>query len=253
MSPAGPLQAIPSTAASSAPETQQASSTPAVCVWPMLRLNATHGYSIKDISKSVRKAIGYEDTPNVWQKPEWRENMRGWRMRCIFHSDSSAKRNIKMYFRARLALCKYSLPPCDTDHLSTSAAVPVSPVHNLSLKQRRARHWRSRTQDLEGVQPDDWWGSKVHYGPGAKRRSQAASCFELSQVFSTYNARLMLNCWCKQRWHKTLTQTLTRSQKEGTIYDWGLTISYKSYRAHLCTSFTSNWGILVPKRYILVL
>ncbi len=202
MSPAGPLQAIPSTAASSAPETPQASSTPAVCVWPMLRLNATHGCSIKDVSKSVRKAIGYEDTPERAAKARVeRKDARGAKQvhMFIFHSDSSAKTNIKIHFGARAALSKYSLRPCDTDHLSTSAAVLVSPVHNLSLKQRRAGHWRRRAQDLEGVQPDDWWGSKVHYGPGAKRRSQAASWFELSQVFSKYNVRLMLNCWCKQR------------------------------------------------------
>lgn len=54
----------------------------------------------------------------------------------IFHSDASAKRNIKIHFGPQAALCKYTLRPCDTNHLSSSAALAASPVHNLSLRRQ---------------------------------------------------------------------------------------------------------------------
>lgn len=79
----------------------------------------------------------------AWKKSEWKEKMerlgKGKHV-VIFHSDGSANRNIKIHFGARTALCKYSQRPCDTDHLSTSASLLVSPVHNLYLKKRRAGH-----------------------------------------------------------------------------------------------------------------
>lgn len=149
----------------------------------MLQVNATA--LLKSFQKESRN-LSVICLENVWVEGKDARLVKGKHV-VIFHSDGSANRNIKIHFGAWAALCKYSQRPCDMDHLSTSASLLVSPVHNLSLKKRRAGHWRRQAQDPEGARPRwlmGWRESKVHYGPGAKRRSQVASWFESSQVFS---------------------------------------------------------------------
>lgn len=167
MSPAGPLQAIPSTAASSAPETQQASFTPAVCVWPMLWVTQHMAALLKTSQKASGKPSVMKTHQSVQQKPEWKEKMQGWRRRCtcsFFIVIAQQRGTLR-------CISEHKWPsvniPCVPVTRTICQLQPLSwcpPVHNLSLKWRRAGLWRSRTQDLEGAQPDDWWRSKVHYG-----------------------------------------------------------------------------------------
>lgn len=141
MSPAGPLQAIPSTAASSAPETQQASFTPAVCVWPMLWVTQHMAALLKTSQKASGKPSVMKTHQSVRQKPEWKEKMQGWRRRCtcsFFIVIAQQRGTLR-------CISEHKWPsvniPCVPVTRTICQLQPLSwcpPVHNLSLKWRRA-------------------------------------------------------------------------------------------------------------------
>lgn len=99
------------------------------------------------INASQRAREYREHEGDAWRKPKRKEKMQDWWRRNTW-SFFTVMAQQTGTLRSISELCKYSQRPRDTGHLSTSAS-PVSPAHNLSLKQRRA--------DPEGARPGDWW------------------------------------------------------------------------------------------------